>query len=474
VHLYLSQMSHFGTINKHYHSFFGSLLPPSRSCVAVAMGAGQQRVKLDCIVQQGSGRAMRQSDNGATSQQRRRQVLHVQSRSFWAPVCVGPYSQANTVWGCLHYLAGQIGLDPATMTLKKEPDHGNGNHDWKPQLQQIWTNVAQVLDALDQGTLLTNLLSCLIYIQQDMMTLPDTDGNAASLVVSTTSEMSCTAIANNAGIVPGIVDKGSTAMSNDLDGFEDEETMREVLSAQGKSTHGERDDPPSSHIPPILLVSIVEMPVGARIEVEVVAATQKAIQSLGRVVHPPHTRTIPLFSPAVVDEFWNWDTGYDDVFVDEMNASDKEDENFCFIYSSVCTLGKGCAGYAVVSASVANAPPTSNEKAIVNPDHIMDDIVLVLSESLKDAEQSMDHILHIRLYHLNEHDGPVCEQLRSSLESALGKLRPAVSLVPCFGITILNGNNEEMSKNDNIFVAMQVTLIEPTNLETELWIRSER
>jgi uncharacterized protein (TIGR00290 family) len=46
-----------------------------------------------------------------------RSVLHVRSVSRWAPVCIGPYSQANVLRGCLVLLAGQIGLDPPTMEL---------------------------------------------------------------------------------------------------------------------------------------------------------------------------------------------------------------------------------------------------------------------------------------------------------------------------------------------------------------------
>ncbi len=45
-----------------------------------------------------------------------RRVLHVQSISRWAPCCIGPYSQATTLGSLLH-MAGQIGLDPATMQL---------------------------------------------------------------------------------------------------------------------------------------------------------------------------------------------------------------------------------------------------------------------------------------------------------------------------------------------------------------------
>jgi uncharacterized protein (TIGR00290 family) len=61
-----------------------------------------------------------------------RSVLHVRSVSRWAPVCIGPYSQANVLRGCLVLLAGQIGLDPPSMELVrgakkgKEEEEGAG------------------------------------------------------------------------------------------------------------------------------------------------------------------------------------------------------------------------------------------------------------------------------------------------------------------------------------------------------------
>ncbi|KAF3514057.1 hypothetical protein F2Q69_00002974 [Brassica cretica] len=48
-----------------------------------------------------------------------KRVLHVQSISSWAPSCIGPYSQATLHKGVLH-MAGQLGLDPPTMSLRNE------------------------------------------------------------------------------------------------------------------------------------------------------------------------------------------------------------------------------------------------------------------------------------------------------------------------------------------------------------------
>lgn len=92
VHLYLSEISHFASINAHYKKCFGSLLPPSRSCVAIGKSVipGGRRVLLDCMVQKGSGDYMRSVGNSAlaaaahaTTTSKLREVLHVQSISNW-------------------------------------------------------------------------------------------------------------------------------------------------------------------------------------------------------------------------------------------------------------------------------------------------------------------------------------------------------------------------------------------------------
>ncbi|KAI5288831.1 hypothetical protein KEM55_008969 [Ascosphaera atra] len=68
----------------------------------------------------------------------RRDGLHVQSRSYWAPANIGPYSQAiavpsqpnsNLSDGSCVYVAGQIPLHPPTMELAWG-DQSSGNADW--------------------------------------------------------------------------------------------------------------------------------------------------------------------------------------------------------------------------------------------------------------------------------------------------------------------------------------------------------
>jgi hypothetical protein len=44
-------------------------------------------------------------------------VLHVRSISDWAPLCIGPYAQANVLANSLIYVAGQIPLNPSSMEV---------------------------------------------------------------------------------------------------------------------------------------------------------------------------------------------------------------------------------------------------------------------------------------------------------------------------------------------------------------------
>jgi diphthine-ammonia ligase len=102
VTLYLCSMSDYARVNEIYNELFDAD-PPARC--AVALGArGMPHAN-----------ALLSVDIVATALPVA--TLHVQSISEWAPACIGPYSQAKTVDQSLLLLAGQIGLDPATMTL---------------------------------------------------------------------------------------------------------------------------------------------------------------------------------------------------------------------------------------------------------------------------------------------------------------------------------------------------------------------
>jgi diphthine-ammonia ligase len=118
--LILRSMSDFAAVNAIYGPFFTTPNPPSR--VTVACG---ERLPAGVDV-------MLSAFANKTDQEGNRKGLHVQSRSYWAPANIGPYSQAiSTPLKATHdapsdaeevFIAGQIPLVPATMEIYNE--HG--------------------------------------------------------------------------------------------------------------------------------------------------------------------------------------------------------------------------------------------------------------------------------------------------------------------------------------------------------------
>ncbi|KAJ6007741.1 hypothetical protein N7540_011717 [Penicillium herquei] len=110
----LHSMADFTPMNNAYVSLFKKPNPPAR--VTVACGdtlPSNVRVMVSFVVDLGS--------------RNQRQGLHVQSRSYWAPANIGPYSQAMSIPlqnenSKLVYIAGQIPLEPASMDVAMEGD----------------------------------------------------------------------------------------------------------------------------------------------------------------------------------------------------------------------------------------------------------------------------------------------------------------------------------------------------------------
>ncbi|KAJ5721331.1 uncharacterized protein N7483_009265 [Penicillium malachiteum] len=110
----LHSMADFTPMNNAYVSLFKKPNPPAR--VTVACGdtlPSNVRVMVSFVVDLGS--------------RNQRQGLHVQSRSYWAPANIGPYSQAMSIPlqnenSKLVYIAGQIPLEPASMEVATEGD----------------------------------------------------------------------------------------------------------------------------------------------------------------------------------------------------------------------------------------------------------------------------------------------------------------------------------------------------------------
>ncbi|KAI4191495.1 MAG: hypothetical protein L6R41_000029 [Letrouitia leprolyta] len=107
----LRSMDDFRTVNQSYAKLFAAKPnPPARITIACGGSLPQNvNVVISVVV--------------ALDSDPFRKCLHVQSRSYWAPANIGPYSQAISVplysdmAGALVYIAGQIPLVPASMDM---------------------------------------------------------------------------------------------------------------------------------------------------------------------------------------------------------------------------------------------------------------------------------------------------------------------------------------------------------------------
>jgi len=258
VHLFLRSMSSFAVVNTIYcQAPFHPSHPPSRSCVELpfppegGMGGGggeggSVEVLLDAMALAGSGAAM------DTGRFQTRQVLHVKSLSGWAPLCIGPYSQANLLaHGHLSLLAGSIGLIPSTMTLVTPPSL---------ETSQALYNCAAVLHALRSS--LQTAVMVVVYVSVGREGGREGGRGWSSAAVAEWKAMARL----DAGYQKG--DKAEDSSK----------TMRSssACSSSGSSSDDDDDDDDENFLqafpgPVFLPVGVPDLPRGAAIEFEVMA-----------------------------------------------------------------------------------------------------------------------------------------------------------------------------------------------------------
>ena len=113
----LHSMTNFSTVNSIYSNIFTDPNPPARVTVACGDSLPKgAKLMASFVIDLGARRA--------------REGLHVQSRSYWAPANIGPYSQSISVpyivgeAPSMVYVAGQIPLVPASMEVLREEKEG--------------------------------------------------------------------------------------------------------------------------------------------------------------------------------------------------------------------------------------------------------------------------------------------------------------------------------------------------------------
>ena len=468
VHVYLADISHFQAINQHYSEFFGMTLPPSRSCVGLGANVlpGRRRILLDCQVQCGSGTYMRSTETMsrdvsvthaahsnnyyaslalANTTSRLREVLHVQSRSYWAPVCVGPYSQANTLGGAVCFVAGQIGLQPERMALRGS---------WSLQLEQSWKNAASVLDAV-QNSSLHHLMSGLVYVASSLL------ANEQEKTLATICNISQQQRKSNSGVLPGQVDDN---LPPDYEGYEDEGTMNECKSAH-------EDEDARILYCPLLVVGIPQMPVSALVEVEIVAATRSAAGSLQCFEYVRSSQCM-----IKMEKVGRSHNGISAIIESDIQLPES---SVVQMDASWYALGTGCVGFGLVTAAMAKY--ASKQLDGVNVEQILGNMIELLSVISQSSPSTPDiaKALHLRLFYLSSEASTVNDEtcVRLAFQSAVSVCfadiedMPATSTVPVEKIHVIKMSHDS---NSTILFAIQATVVNPIELENELWVRVKR
>ena len=191
------------------------------------------------------------------------QVLHVRSLSEWAPVCIGPYSQANVYLEALVHLAGQIPLDPALMTV------------WGDDLRCLFDRACpKFLSKHDFSTwslLCTQLILSLKHVSSILKTLN-----------SSNQRLVCCVVYVNLGTESPLASLSSHEFFNDLAelgrfilsrGFD-----QRVVTGSTESTGSDDDDDSDlepSAVSPLLLdcVAVSGLPRDCLVEVEATACS---------------------------------------------------------------------------------------------------------------------------------------------------------------------------------------------------------
>jgi diphthine-ammonia ligase len=234
----LRDMSEFGAVNLAYGSQFTTPNPPAR--VTIACGSAlpaNTHVSLSAMILHDDIAAQKQG-------------LHVQSRSYWAPANIGPYSQAiitpasSPTLPKLIHIAGQIPLHPPTMDFPLQGDLTLEAHFTAQTLlalQHLW-RIAQIMQA-------THFLGAVAFIGS-------TANTSASTRVS--SALQSWKLAHSP---PATVD-AEDEEDDDFDVWD----QRQFGSTGNTVTSTQRKDIVSVSVPPCFVAEVESLPRDAPIE----------------------------------------------------------------------------------------------------------------------------------------------------------------------------------------------------------------
>ncbi|KAH8289527.1 hypothetical protein KR054_006852 [Drosophila jambulina] len=124
ITLYVRSIAEYPALNRIYLRSFDFHNPPTRVCVEcplpdgchVVMEAIAYRQPIAGTISSAEERDREGEETAAALLNGRRNTMHVQGISHWAPANIGPYSQSTRI-GDITYISGQIALVPGSMTI---------------------------------------------------------------------------------------------------------------------------------------------------------------------------------------------------------------------------------------------------------------------------------------------------------------------------------------------------------------------
>jgi diphthine-ammonia ligase len=140
MNVFVRNMDDFGRINAIYKTFF-DINPSPRALVGAPL-KGNAQLQIDAIAIQ--------SLEGV-----KRETMHVQGISYWAPANIGPYSQSVVTQGHA-FIAGQIGLIPNTLELPSPPSFAD-------EAALSLRNLETIVSVLDMS-LASNTACCSCFV----------------------------------------------------------------------------------------------------------------------------------------------------------------------------------------------------------------------------------------------------------------------------------------------------------------------
>ena len=237
----LRNMSEFGAVNLAYGSQFTTPNPPAR--VTIACGSAlpiNTHVSLSVMILHDDLAAQKQG-------------LHVQSRSYWAPANIGPYSQAIVTPTCvsspalpkLVHIAGQIPLHPPTMEFPLQGSLTPEAHFTAQAilaLQHLW-RIAQIMQA-------SHFLGAVAFISSSANT------SASSRVASALQSWKL------AHVPPTSEDAEDEQDDENFDVWD----QRQFGSTGNTVTSTQRKDIVNASVPPCFVAEVESLPRDAPIE----------------------------------------------------------------------------------------------------------------------------------------------------------------------------------------------------------------